>query len=372
VKIETFELERIQSLYENRVEINLSDSGVHPYTLRELLTDAEIERILTTPIGYGWTNGAPELRETIAALYENRTPDNVIVTNGSAEAIFVLGMTLLEPGDELIIVVPNYLQLWGWARAMGVKVVGVPLHEALGWEPDLDELAAAITPRTKMISVCHPNNPTGSVLRRETMDQIVNLARAHDCYLHADEVYQGVEFSGVTPPSFGDLYEKAVVTNGLSKAMALPGLRIGWIVGPAAEIEATWARKDYTSITTSAISQVVATIALQPERRAAILDRSRQLLRENLGILERWVAHHGDLLSVVRPDAGGMAFVRYNLPINSTDLVHRIREEQSVLLVPGDVFGMDGYFRIGIGSEPTNLQAGLGRISRVIERMPVS
>lgn len=368
MKIETFELERIQSLYENLVEINLSDSGVHPYTLRDLLTPDEVERVLTTPIGYGWTNGAVELREAIAALYTGRTANNVIVTNGSAEAIFVLGMTLLEPGDELIVVVPNYLQLWGWARAMGVTVVEVPLHEELGWEPDLDELAAAITPRTKMISICHPNNPTGSVLRRETMDGIVDLARAHGCYLHADEVYQGIEFSGVTPPSFGDLYEKAVVTNGLSKAMALPGLRIGWIMGPAAEIEAAWARKDYTSITTSAISQVVATIALRPERRTAILDRSRHMLQENLGILERWVAQHGDLLSVVRPDAGGMAFVRYNLPVNSTELVHRIREEQSVLLVPGDVFGMDGYIRIGIGSEPPYLQEGLDRITRVFSK----
>ena len=364
MQIEDFALERIQSLYENLVEINLSDSGVHPYSLNSLLTPEERAGILDVELGYGWTNGSVALRETLAGLYAGRTIDNVLVTNGSAEAIFVLGMTLLAPGDELIVITPNYLQLWGWARAMGVTTVAVPLREELGWAPDLDELAAAVTPRTRMISVCHPNNPTGSVLTPAQMDGIVALARQHGLWLHADEVYRGTEFSGTESASFADRYERAVVTSGLSKAYALPGLRIGWIVGPAAEIATAWARKDYTSITTGALSEAVATLALQPKRRAAILERSRRMLGDNLDVVDGWIRSHGDLLSYTRPAATGTVFVRYDLPVNSTDLVHRIREEQSVLLVPGDVFGLDGYLRLGTGPETATIRAGLERLDR--------
>lgn len=366
MQIERFELERIQSLYENLVEINLSDSGVHPYSLNTLLTADERDALLDVDLGYGWTNGAVALRETIAGLYHGRTPDEVLVTNGSAEAIFVMGMTLLEPGDELIVITPNYLQLWGWARAMGVTAVAVPLREDLGWAPDLDELAAAVTPRTRMISICHPNNPTGSVLTGAQMDGIVGIARRHNLWLHADEVYRGTEFSGEETPSFADRYERAVVSSGLSKAYALPGLRIGWIVGPAPEIALAWGRKDYTSITTAALSEVIATLALQPARRAAILERSRRMLAVNLDIVDGWVRRHADLLSWTRPAATGTVFIRYDLPVNSTELAHRIREEQSVLVVPGDVFGMDGFLRLGTGPETATVRAGLDRLSTVL------
>lgn len=362
MQIEDFALERIQSLYENLVDINLSDSGVHPYSLNSLLTAEERTAMMEVELGYGWTNGSLALRETLARLYPGRTSDNILVTNGSAEAIFVLGMTLLAPGDELIVITPNYLQLWGWARAMGVATVAVPLREELGWVPDLEELAAAITPRTRMISICHPNNPTGSVLTPDQMDGIVTLARTHGLWLHADEVYRGTEFSGTESASFADLYERAVVTSGLSKAYALPGLRIGWIVGPAVEIETAWGRKDYTSITTGALSEAIANLALQPERREAILARSRRMLAHNLDIVDGWIGRHPELLSYTRPAATGTVFVRYDLPMNSTELVHRIREEQSVLLVPGDVFGLDGYLRLGTGPETATIEAGLARL----------
>ena len=362
MQIEAFALERIQSLYENLVEINLSDSGVHPYSLNDLLTAEERDGIMAVELGYGWTNGSVELRETLASLYPGRTSDDILVTNGSAEAIFVMGMTLLEPGDELIVVTPNYLQLWGWARAMGVTTVAVPLREDLGWAPDLDELAAAITPRTRMISICHPNNPTGSVLAPEQMIGLVALAGKHGLWLHADEVYRGTEFSGTESASFADLYERAIVTSGLSKAYALPGLRIGWMVGPAAEVATAWGRKDYTSITTAALSEAIATLALQPGRREAILARSRRMLGDNLDVVDGWIRQHDGLLSYTRPAATGTVFVRYDLPMNSTDLVHRIREEQSVLLVPGDVFGLDGYLRLGTGPETATIRAGLSRI----------
>lgn len=363
MQLEEFTLERIQSLYENLVELNLSDSGVHPYKLKDLLTPEQQQEVLDIELGYGWTNGFTELRETIANLYQGRDSDEIIVTNGSAEANFLMVMSVLKPGDELIVVVPNYLQIAGWAKALGVTVKELPLLQDQGWLPDLARLESLITEKTKMITICHPNNPTGSTLPVAQIQQLVDIAKRYDIYLHADEVYKGAEFDGVELPSFADLYHKAIVTCGLSKAMAMPGLRLGWLVGPAKDIYKTWQSKDYTSITTSAVSEYVANIVLQPDMRKKVLQRSKDLLIENLGIIQSWVDENSDWVSFIPPKAGGMAFVRYQLDVNSTELVHELRENLSVFLLPGDVYGMDGYFRVGIGAPAEHLRVGLNRIS---------
>ena len=237
MEIEEFKLERIQSLYENTVELNLSDSGVHPMSLNDLLSGAEMRELQALELGYGWTNGAVSLRERIAALYEGRTADEIIVTNGSAEANFLLVMSLLNPGDEIIVFTPNYLQIWGWARALGVKAKAVGHDGDAGWQPKLAELEAAISANTRLITICHPNNPTGAVMPPEGMRELVRIAAAHDVYLHADEVYKGLELHGPEGGSFLDIYDKAIVTNGVSKALALPGLRIGWLAGPAKDVQ---------------------------------------------------------------------------------------------------------------------------------------
>ncbi len=272
-------------------------------------------------------------------------------------------MSLLEPEDEIVIFTPNYLQISGWARALGISVKTVAHREEFDWEPDFDELESLVTPKTKLVSICHPNNPTGMVLDASAMQQLVALAADNDLYLHADEIYKGSELSGPEPPSFLDLYDKAIVTNGLSKAMALPGLRIGWLAGPAEDIYAAWQRKDYTSITTAALSEYVAERALDPGRRRRILDRSKDILRDNLSLLSDWVSAHSNRFSFVPPRAGGMAFVRYFHSMNSTRLVRALIHEKDVLLLPGDVYGLDGHVRIGIGGIREHLEEGLGRVS---------
>lgn len=368
MKIEEFALERIQSLYENTVELNLSDSGVHPMSLNELLCEEEMSELRSLELGYGWTNGAVSLRRTIAALYKGRGPDDVIVTNGSSEANFLMVMSLLDPGDEIVVFTPNYLQIWGWARALGVTVKTIAHKEELDWEPDLGELKSLVTPKTRLVTICHPNNPTGMVLDSNAMQELVALAADNDIYLHADEIYKGSELFGPEPPSFLDLYDKAIVTNGLSKAMALPGLRIGWLAGPARDIYAAWQRKDYTSITTSALSEYVAERVLKPGLRGKILDRSKRILRENLSLLSDWISSNSNQFGLVPPKAGGMAFVRYSRAVNSTELVDALRNEKGVLLLPGDVYGLDGYFRVGIGGPRDRLEQGLARISAYFQK----
>ena len=369
MQIEIFELERVQSLWENRVEYNLTESGVHPYTLNELLGKEHVAALADVRLGYGQTNGSIALRESIAALYPGADADNVVVTNGSAEANFVAAWSTLDDGDEIVYMVPNYLQVRGISRAMGVEVRPLTLRPELGWQPDLNELDALVSPRTKVIAACNPNNPTGMTLSDEAMAAMVAAAERAKAWLFVDEVYRGAELDGRDTTSFWGHYDRVVITGGLSKAYALPGLRLGWLVGPREFIDAAWARTEYTSIAPGILSDEVARHALAPDLRARILERNRSLLRENLVDLQTWMATQPIEMTLTPPRAGGMAFVRYHLDINSTELTTRLREEKSVLIVAGDCFGLDGYLRIGFGAEPQYLHQGLTRIGELLTEL---
>ena len=155
MKFEEFELERNQSLFEHEVDYNLSESGLHPLPLKDILTKDEQTELLETELIYGYTTGTPLLRKRIAGLYRGASVDNVLATTGSAEANFIAIMTMLDPGDELIYMVPNYLQIRGIARNFGITVKELPLREELGWQWNTDELDSMATSKTKMIAVCH-------------------------------------------------------------------------------------------------------------------------------------------------------------------------------------------------------------------------
>ncbi len=366
MNVRTFDLERIQSLYENTVDYNLTESGFHPFQLKELLTNQQLEELSGLVLGYGQTNGAIPLRERIAALYPDYHAENVLVTNGSAEANFVAAHTLLKKGDEVIIMVPNYMQLWGIVEEMGCIPKAFHLREENNWQPDLEELKSMVNKNTAMIAVCNPNNPTGYVLTPQEMETMVAIAAEVDAWLYADEIYRGAELNYQETPSFAGMYNKVMVNGGLSKSYALPGLRLGWLTGPEAITNNAWAYHDYTSISSGIISQYVAEIALSPTVRAGILKRNRDMLNENLQYIQQWVNQHGNMFSFIPPMAGGMAFMGYQLPINSTELSHWLREQESVFIVPGDCYGMDHYIRIGIGSEKNYLLEGLHKMSHAI------
>lgn len=354
MKIEKFELERFQSLWENRVRFNLTESGVHPYKLKELLSEQEIKDLIDKRIGYGQTNGSIPLRETISLLYPGAGIENILVTNGSAEANFIAMWTLLEPQDEILFMIPNYMQMWGIIRSLGAEIKSFHLKEKLEWRPDFEEIKALVTPKTKMIVICNPNNPTGAVLSEKDMKQVIDIAEKNNAWIFADEIYRGAELGGKETSSFMNLknnYKKVIVSGGLSKSYALPGLRIGWLAGPVDIIEKAWSHHDYTTIAPGILSDHIASLILQPENRKNILQRSRALINKNLEILKEWIDRHGSLFHLIPPKAGAMTFLRYDLDINSTQLAEKLREDKSVLIIPGDFFGMDGYIRLGIGSE---------------------
>ena len=365
MRLDLFAMERMQSTYEHQVEFNLSESGVAPMRVNELVDDAgSREALLAEALRYTQTNGSVALRSTIAALYHDATSDHVLVTNGGAEANYLTTWQLVEPGDEVVMMTPNYMQVHGLAPAFGGVVKAWPLVLHAGrWRADLDALDRLVTPRTKMIAICNPNNPTGARFDAADLDRIAAAADRHGAWILSDEVYRGAERDGRETPSMWGRTARVVVTSGLSKAYGLPGLRIGWIAGPPAFIESAWARHDYTSIAPSALSDALARRALSPPHRSRILARTRTILNTNFPIVSGWLENLGSGVSYAAPDAGAIVYVRYHAPINSTAFVTRLREEKSVLIVPGDHFGMDHHLRIGFGEDETCLRRALDHIA---------
>jgi len=364
VRFHPFALERLLSQWENRVAYNLSESGVHPLALGELVTDAAgVEALLRTPLTYPQTNGLPELRERIAALYPGSTPEQIVVTNGCAEANFNTLQTVAGAGDEIALMRPNYMQLWGVAQNAGIDVRTFALEESRAWALDLNALEAAVRPRTTVVADCNPNNPTGHILTEREMAQVVAAAERVGAWLLADEVYAGAErVRREVTPSFWGRYDRVLATGGLSKAYGLPGLRIGWVVAPPEVAAQIWARQDYTTISSSMLSNKLAAIALAPEVRARLLERSRGYVSRGFAQLAGWVEQHRDRLSLGSADAGAIGFVRYDLPIGSIELCERLLAEQDVLAVPGDHFGIDRHLRLNHGLPSAYVQAGLDRI----------
>ena len=368
MKVPRFELERWQSIWENRVELNISESGVLPLSPGELLeTEAERAALLESRLGYPQTNGSEELRGRIAALYPGAAAENVLATCGTAEANFLITWALVEPGDEVIFMQPNYMQVGLLAEGMGAGVKPLWLREELAWAPDLEELKRLVTPRTRLIAVCNPNNPTGAVLSKAAMAGIVEVAAQTGAWLLADEVYRGAEHAGGLTPTFWGRYERVLCTAGLSKAFGLPGLRMGWVVGEAATIERLWCYHDYTAISVAALSDRLAAAALEPARREKILARTRRLVREHYPIVGEWLSKHAGRLTHVPPRAGAIAWV--GLPgVNTAEFCEELRERKGVLLVPGEQFALPGYVRVGYGYEGDKLRAALERVDALLSQ----
>ena len=323
-----FDLERWQSTWENRVRYNLSESGVHPLSIQELLD----------------------------------------LAGAGAGPLLAVRLAVAEPGDQVAVMLPNYLQTWGLAQTFGAAVRGFTLHADAGWEPRADEVRAAIAPGTKLVIVTNPHNPTGHVLSEAMRRLIVERARAVGAWLLADEVYQGAERDGATTPSFWGSYERVLVVNGLSKAYGLPGLRIGWLVAPPEFTAEVWARHDYTTIGPAGASDHLAAVALEPQVRERLLERTRRILRTNYPVLEDWLRRFGDTFSWHPPQAGAICLVQYRPAVSARDVVERVRAEHDVLLVPGDHFGVPRAIRFGYGAEQAHFREALAETERGLRR----
>ncbi|MBS1849394.1 MAG: aminotransferase class I/II-fold pyridoxal phosphate-dependent enzyme [Acidobacteria bacterium] len=372
MRIDLFRMERTQCLYENEVEFNLSESGVLPLKLEEILQGKDPAAFFSLAMKYPEADGSQALRENIAAWY-GVTAEHVLVTNGGSEANFTTLWGLLEKTEHAAVMLPNYMQAWGLARAYAGKAAPFHLVERrengqLRWALDVESLRKAVTRKTGLIVVTNPNNPTGSVLNSQEMDEIVRIARRANAWLLVDEIYRGAEVSGPISPSFWGRYDKVIVTSGLSKAFGAPGLRIGWIVAPPKTIAKLCQYRDYTTLTPTLLSDRLARVMMEPERREKILQRTRSIIRRNLPRLEAWIRAH-DIFTYIPPQAGAIAYVRYKLPISSAALFDKLRKEYSVLITPGDHFGAGKYIRMGFGYDVDYTLRGLSRVDEAFAEL---
>lgn len=375
MRIDPFDMERYQSLYENTVRYNLSESGVLPLRVQDLIGDkAGRDSLMKAKLGYPWGNGSPKLRARIARFYPGATAENITVMNGGSEANYTTFTALLDKGDRAAIQLPNYMQAWGLGRFFGTGSDAFWLrHDGQRWALDVGSLKKVVTKKTKLILVTNPNNPTGAVLTEAEITELIRAARRANAWLVVDEIYRGAELTAKkTTKTIWGRYDKLLITSGLSKAFGLPGARIGWVVGPPKIVNELWAYRDYTTLTPSAMGEFFASIAMEPKRREQILSRTKDIMRRQWPILGGWLEDNSDFVSATPPDAGAIALVSYKAPISPAKLFDRLRVERSVLINGADHYGMPGtakYFRVGFGYDPQVLEAGLHRIGSLLKKV---
>jgi aspartate/methionine/tyrosine aminotransferase len=345
MKINPFLLERYFAKYEFRVQYLLSPSDCESLPMVELLQMANPqsqELWQGLKLGYTESQGHPLLRAEIAKLYQYVTPDNVLVA-APEEAIFIAMQTLLTPDDHVIVLSPAYQSLHEIARSIGCRVTPWTLEPAAkDWRLDLGQLERSITERTRMLVINFPHNPTGYLATRGELDFIVELARKYGLYLFSDEMYRLLEYNPAARlPPVCDIYEKGISLSGLSKTFALPGLRIGWLAAQESSLMERWiAFKDYTTICSSAPSEILGIIALQNKEQ--IIQRSLSILHANIDLAGQFFADHEDHFAWLAPLAGSVAFPRWKGPGTVVEFCRGVLDQQGVMVVPVDLFGFPG------------------------------
>ena len=367
--ITEFGVEKWMDRYEDHCEFNLAETCVESLYMHELLAlsgvdGSFLDALKDIKLTYGAIEGSLALREQVASLFASQRADNVTITHGAAGGNALVYETLVRPGDHVISLVPNYQQHYAIPESFGARVELLWLREENGYLPDLDELRAMVTPDTRLIVFSNPNNPTGALMDRAMLEGIVAIARADGAWVLSDEVYRGIDLEGDGfTTSIADLYERGISTGSMSKAYSLAGLRLGWIVGSVQFLKSVTIHRHYNTISVGMLDDRFATLALA--HRGAILGRNREILRNNLAILDAWVTAEPGL-SYVKPKSGTTALVKYNRPIPSRDLCTQLLEKTGVLFVPGSTMEMEHHLRIGYANARRSLVIGLPLVSKFL------
>jgi aspartate/methionine/tyrosine aminotransferase len=369
MKIEPFGVELWMNEFENHCSYNLAETCVESITVAELLkltgqAESSIEELLPFKLTYGAIEGSDRLRSAITGLYSTQASANILVTHGTIGANSLVHQTLVSAGDQVVAVVPTYQQHYSIPESIGAKVEHITLRSENHYLPDFEELRAAVSKGTKLIAITNPNNPTGSLLEREHLDEIVSIARAADAWILCDEVYRGSNQHGSgTSESIADLYEKGISTASMSKVYSMAGLRLGWIAAPQHLIEELMVHRDYNTISVGMLNDHFACLAL--ENSDVILQRSRDITRANLSILSEWIDTQ-PLLSWVKPKAGTTALLEYEFDVASRDLCVDLIQQTGVMFTPGSALMMEGCVRVGFANNTDTLKAGLALVSEYL------
>ena len=372
MSIAPFRLERYFAQYEFKLKYLMSPSDCESLSMEELLemaAPASLDLWRGLRLSYTESQGHPILRSEVARLYQHIPPENVIIA-APEEAIYIAMQTLLRPGDQVVAIAPAYQSLHEIARSIGCDVTEWRLEPGtdLQWHLNLDQLEDSLGARTRLLVINFPHNPTGHTLTRSELDSVIRMAGRHDLYLFSDEMYRLLEYEpGGRLPAVCDLYEKGISLSGLSKSLALPGLRIGWLATQASALMERWLEfKDYTTICNSAPAEILGMIALQNKER--IIRRNLDIILVNIQKTEKFFSLHADLFSWFAPKAGSVAFPEWLGDGPVEQFCQDVLEKQGVMIVPGSLFDFHGnHFRVGLGRK--NLPETLSQIEEFLKEM---
>lgn len=361
--IKEFKVEKWMNEFENDAIYNLGETCIDSFEIGELLElcgknpDEYLSSLKDLRLTYGDIEGSAELKKGIAALYQNMTEENIIPTHGAIGANYQVLMTLIQPTDNMVSVMPTYQQHYSIPESIGASVRPLKLKPENNFLPDLEELKRLVDKNTKVITINNPNNPTGSFISLDILKEIVDIAKSVDAYLLSDEVYRGISEDGSYMTSVVDIYDKGISVSSMSKIFSLAGLRMGWIATKDIDvIAACLRRRDYDTISCGRLDDLLAGLALTNKDK--IFDRNRKILIDNRRILDDWVSKTPEV-SYLKPVAGTTALVYYDKSIPSYDLCVRLIKEKGLLMTPGSCFEMEGCVRIGYAFDSKVVQEGL-------------
>ena len=367
--IEPFKVEIWMNEWETRCTYNLAETCVASITIEELLALSggsadDLSGLLSMKLTYGDIEGSPRLRTAIANLYANQCAEDITVTHGTIAANMLVHKAIVEPDDHVLSIVPTYQQHYSIPKSIQADVTTLALREEDGFLPNLKALKASVKPNTKLIAFTNPNNPTGALIERPMLEDMVDIADSVGAYLLCDEVYRGTAQVGDgMSPSIVDLYSKGISTAGMSKVFSLAGLRVGWVIAPQEVREQVLIHRDYDTISVGMINDHFAAIAL--EHADKVLARSHEITRGNLALLEAWIAKEPKV-SWVKPRAGTTAMLKLNIPVTAREFCIDLVTKTGVMLTPGDAFDMEGYARIGFANDKQTLTEGLAALSEYL------
>lgn len=358
--------------YEHNCKHDIAESYVSAFTMEELLDlsddpEKARDRLLSMKLGYSDRFGLSELREALSTIYgENTRAENIITGHGGVGANQIAYSSVYEPGDNLICIMPTYQQLNSLPKLIGYEVREYWLRPENNYDIEYDVIREMMDEHTKMISLTNPNNPSGRLFSREELSRLAEVARERDAYVLCDEVYMEMpHIESYRQVYMTDIYEKGISTCSISKAFSLPGLRIGWTVADAELIRQMVEYRHFYTMEMGTVEEYLAFIAIANKDK--IFARNREVIDANLAQTDTWIKEN-PYLSYRRPDAGTVAIIKYDLPIDSVEFCRTLVEETGFLLMPGLAFGMEGYFRMGLVSPPDITAQAIKAISKHIEK----
>lgn len=359
MKIDKFKVEKWFNEYEKDAVYDLADTCVESLSINELLeiTGEKVDEIFSHKLNYGAIHGSDRLKKAIAGMYENQSGENITITHGAIGANHLVMLTLVEPKNKIVSIVPTYQQHYSIPKSFGAEVEMFFLKEENNWLPDLKKLEEVVGTDTKLICMNNPNNPTGAVIPDEMLFQIVEIAKKSNAYILCDEVYRGLNHEGNPfSVSIADIYDKGISTGSMSKVFSLAGLRLGWIAAAENIMEQINSQREYNTISVGILDDYFATLAI--ENKDKIIKRNLDKIATGKKILTDWV-NFEPRVRLVTPQGGTTAFVYYDLPLSSIELCKRLQEETGVMILPGETLEVDKYLRIGYGNNFEQLEKAL-------------